>query len=255
MASSSRGSIGLLNGKVAVITGAGAGIGKETVKVFVREGAKVLAADYSGAEESLVAEFGSSVVPFHADVTNEDQVEEMFARAVEVFGRVDALVNVAGTPGGRRAGEVTLEEYEQLTAVNLRGVLLCNKHAVRTMVRTGGGSIVNISSVASLNANTRNSMVYGAAKAGVNSITKAVAVQHGPEGIRANVIAPGFTLSTKNLAVPSDVIRELSAKAALGRAGQPEEQAEVAAFLASDRASFISGVIIPVDGGWSARLA
>ena len=248
-------SIGLLEGKVAVITGAGTGIGKTTTQVFLREGAKVLAVDYSGAENDLPEEFGPAVVAFHADLRNEKDIEAMFARAIEVFGRVDAVVNVAGTPGGRRGPEVTVEEYELLTAVNLRALLLCNKHAVRTMVPTGGGSIVNISSVASLNADNQISVVYAAAKAGVNSITKSFAVHHGAEGIRANVVAPGFTLSTKNLAAPADVIRARSEKAPLGRAGQPEEQAEVIAFLASDRASFVSGAIIPVDGGWSARLA
>ena len=114
---------------------------------------------------------------------------------------------------------------------------------------------MNVSSSASLNADNRISVAYSAAKAGVNSATKSFAIQYGPQNIRVNAIACGFTLSQKNLVAPPDVMRELTAKAALQRAGRPEEQAEVAAFLASDRASFISGVIIPVDGGWSARLA
>lgn len=248
-------SASLLEGKVAVITGAGAGIGKETAKVFMREGAKVLVADFTGAEKAVAAELGAAAVPFNCDVRQEDQVEAMFAHALEVFGKVDALANVAGNPGGRRGPEVTLEEYEQLTSVHLRGTLLCNKHAIRAMLRTGGGAIVNISSAASLNADERISAVYSAAKAGVNSITKSFAIQFGAQNIRVNAIAVGFTLSTKNLAAPSDLIRQMSERAALRRAGQPEEQAEVAAFLVSDRASFVSGAIIPVDGGWSARLA
>lgn len=254
MTNSSHASIGLLEGKVAVITGAGGGFGRAATQVFVREGARVLAVDISGAQSDVAAEFGPAVVPFHADVSREQEVESMFARALEVFGRVDAVLNSAGTLAGRRP-EVTLEEYDQLTAVNLRGLLLCNKHAVRAMVRTGGGSIINISSVGSLNAEERASIVYSAAKAGVNSITKAFAVQYGAQGIRANALASGFTLTEKNSTAQSDVIRQMSAKAAMRRAGRPEEQAEVAAFLASDRASFVSGAIIPVDGGWSARLA
>jgi NAD(P)-dependent dehydrogenase (short-subunit alcohol dehydrogenase family) len=245
----------LLDGKVAVITGAGAGIGEVCATLFVSEGAKVLAADVSGRQAEVAAALGPSVSPFQVDVRREEDIEAMFARAVEVFGRVDVLVNVAGNPGGRRGPEVTAEEYEDLTSVHLRGTLLCNKHAVRAMSSGGGGAIVNFSSVASLNADEAISMVYSAAKAGINSITKSIAVQYGPQGIRANAIAPGFTLSTKNLAVPPEIVEERASRAALRRAGQPEEQAHVAAFLASDRASFVTGVVIPVDGGWSARLA
>jgi NAD(P)-dependent dehydrogenase (short-subunit alcohol dehydrogenase family) len=246
---------GLLEDKVAVITGAGAGIGEVCAGLFVREGARVLAADVSGRQTEVAAALGPSASSCQVDVRREDDIDAMFARAVDVFGRVDIVVNVAGNPGARRGPEVTLEEYEDLTSVHLRGTLLCNKHAVRTMTPSGGGAIVNFSSVASLNADERISMAYSAAKAGINSLTKSFAVQYGAQGIRANAIAPGFTLSTKNLTVPPEVAQELGNRAALGRPGRPEEQAQVAAFLASDRASFLTGVIIPVDGGWSARLA
>ncbi len=238
-----------------MITGAGSGIGQMCAAVFVNEGARVLAADISGGQVETAAALGSSVTPFQMDVRREEEIEAMFARALEAFGRVDILVNVAGNPGGRRSPEVTAEEYEDLTSVHLRGMLLCSKHAARVMPPTGGGAIVNFSSVASLNADMRNSISYSAAKAGINSITKYFAVQYGSMGIRANAIAPGFTLTKKNLAAPPAVIQELGTKAALGRAGQPQEQAYVAAFLASELASFVTGVVIPVDGGWSARLA
>ncbi|MFE2749338.1 SDR family NAD(P)-dependent oxidoreductase [Streptomyces scopuliridis] len=247
---------GLLKGKVAVITGVGAAetIGAVTAAIFVQEGARVLAADISGAQKETALSLGPAAAPFQVDITREEDVEAMFAHAVETFGRVDILVNVAGNPGGRRGPEVTVEEFESLTTVHLLGTLLTNKHAVRVMAPAGGGAIVNFSSAASFNIDERISMAYSAAKSGVNSLTKSVAVLHGAQGIRANAVAPGFTLSKKNHRVPPEAMKELGGKAALGRPGQPEEQAHVAAFLASDRASFVTGVVVPVDGGWSARL-
>jgi len=245
----------ILSGKVAVITGAGRGIGKACAKVFAREGAKVLAVDISGAEQNTTKEVGPAAVPFHADVSKEDEVEAIFAKALERFGRVDAVLNVAGTVLGRQPGEVTLAEYEQMMAVNFLGVLLCCKHAVRAMLRNGGGSIVNFTSVGGLNAEQKAPVTYAAAKAAVHSVTKAFAVDHGANGIRVNAIAPGFAYTEIMQGMSADTLRHMSAKAALGRPGRPEEQAEVAAFLASDRASFVTGAIIPVDGGWSARLA
>jgi NAD(P)-dependent dehydrogenase (short-subunit alcohol dehydrogenase family) len=245
--------MGLLDGKVAVITGAGRGIGKACAQVFAREGAKVLVADFSGAEADTADEIGTGAAkPFHADISRDDEVAAMVDAAVEAYGRLDAMLNVAGTLGHRSPDYVSLEEYDAMTSVNLRGVLVCTQHAVRAMLESGGGSIVNFSSVAALNVEERSPLMYMAAKAGVHAITKAVAVEYGPQGIRANVIAPGFTLTERNQDVAAR--DELSAKSALGRGGAPRELAEVAAFLASDRASFVTGAVIPVDGGWSARL-
>lgn len=246
--------MGLLDGKVAVITGAGRGIGKATAEVFVREGAKVLAVDVSGAEQDTASELGAAVVPCHTDVSKDDEVAAMIAAAVEAFGRVDALINVAGTPASRSPEFLSMDEYETQTAVNLQGVLLCMKHAIPAMLSNGGGAIVNVSTVGSLNVQDRAPAMYMAAKAAMNNLTKSVAVEYGPKGIRANVIAPGFTLTEVNRNIPAEVVTHLSNKAALARAGEAREQAEVAAFLASDRSSFVSGTVIPVDGGWSARL-
>jgi NAD(P)-dependent dehydrogenase (short-subunit alcohol dehydrogenase family) len=223
-------------------------------QVFVREGAKVLAVDISGAQNAVAAEIGADVVPFHADVGREDEIEAMFARALDVFGRVDALLNVAGTLLNLQP-EVTVEEYDNMTAVNLRGVLLCCKHGVKAMVAGGGGSIVNVTSVGALNAEEIASIPYSAAKAGVHSITKSYAIQYGPQGIRVNALASGFAKTERMRGVSPEVRDYMNGKAALGRAAEPREHAEVAAFLASDRASFITGAVIPVDGGWSARLA
>jgi NAD(P)-dependent dehydrogenase (short-subunit alcohol dehydrogenase family) len=243
----------LLASKCAIITGAGTGIGRAIARVFHREGACVLAADFSGAQNTLPAELGEDVIPFHADVTVERDVEAMFERALEAFGRVDVLVNNAGTVFSRQP-ELSTDYYADFTQTNLLGVMLCCKYGVRTMAANGGGSIVNVSSVSSLNTEGRTALAYAAAKAGVNSLTKTLAVRHGAQGIRVNAIAPGFTHSDTNLRMPPEMLAEMDGKSALGRGADPEEQAQVAAFLASDRASYISGAIIPVDGAWSARM-
>lgn len=244
---------GMLAGKVAVITGAGRGIGKACVEVFVREGARVLAVDYSGDQAQTAAEFGPAVTAYHADVSLEDEIKAMFAFALDRFGRIDAVLNVAANQKGRDV-EVSTTEYDEMTATNFRGALLCSEHGVRSMLRHGG-ALINFSSVGGLNAEDRAPIVYAASKAAMHSFTKAYAVQYGEQGIRANVIAPGFTLTEMTSRTAPDIMAYMCAKPAMRRAGTSREQAEVACFLASDRASYVTGVIIPVDGGWSARMA
>jgi NAD(P)-dependent dehydrogenase (short-subunit alcohol dehydrogenase family) len=247
--------MGELDGKVAVITGAGSGMARASCKVFVREGAKVLAADISGRQEETAAELGAAVVPFRCDVTDEASVEAMFAAALEAFGRVDAVLNVAGIGGAQALADITMEEYDRIMAVDLRGVLLGTKHGVKTMLPTGGGSIVNWSSIGGLNASPMPTSVYSAAKAGVISFTKAAAIEYGAQGIRANAICPGF-IETEMTGGPGTAAKfpALIQGSALKRAGAPEEVAEVASFLASDRSSYVTGAVIPVDAGTTAAL-
>lgn len=245
--------MGELDGKVAVITGAGSGMGRASSAKFVREGANVLAADVSGRQEETAKELGKAVVPFHVDVTIEADVEAMFAAALEAFGRVDAVLNVAGIGAAQPLADVTLDEYERLMAVDLRGVMLGTKHGITAMLPTGGGVILNWSSIGGMNGSRMPTSVYSAAKAGVIAFTKAAAVEYGGQGIRANAICPGF-IETEMTGGKGTAERfpALVGGSALKRAGQPEEVAELASFLASDRASYISGAVIPIDGGTTA---
>jgi NAD(P)-dependent dehydrogenase (short-subunit alcohol dehydrogenase family) len=242
--------MGELEGKVAVITGAGSGMARATAEVFVREGARVLAADVSGRQEQTADELGEACVPFAVDVTDEAQVEAMFAAAVDAFGKVDAVLNVAGIAAGGPLADITLDDYDRILAVDLKGVMLGTKHGVRTMLPTGGGVILNWSSIGGMNGSRLPTSVYSAAKAGVISFTKAAAIEYGDRGIRANAICPGF-IETEMSGGRGAAARfpALVQGSCLKRGGQPEEVGELASFLASDRAAYITGAVIPIDGG------
>jgi NAD(P)-dependent dehydrogenase (short-subunit alcohol dehydrogenase family) len=242
--------MGELDGKVAVITGAGSGMARATAAVFVREGARVLAADVSGRQHETAEALGDACVPFTVDVTNEDDVEAMFAAAVDAFGKVDAVLNVAGIAAGGALAEIALEEYDRILGVDLKGVMLGTKHGIRTMVETGGGVILNWSSIGGMNGSRMPTSVYSAAKAGVISFTKAAAIEYGAQGIRANAICPGF-IETEMSGGKGAAARfpALVQGSCLKRGGQPEEVGELASFLASDRAAYITGAVIPIDGG------
>lgn len=246
--------MGLLDGKTAVITGAGSGMGKASVKAFVREGARVVAADISGAEQDTAAEVGSGVLPVHCDVTKEADIEAMVHAAVDEFGQLDAMLNVAGLPIPERVADITEEAYYRVMDVNLKSVLFGMKHGIRAMLQSGGGAIVNWSAVGGLNAARDYVAAYISAKQAIIGATRVAAIEYATQNIRVNAICPGSIL-TEGMGATLEDTPDAAERAAMKRVGRPHEVAEVAVFLVSDRASFVTGVALPVDGGWAARLA
>lgn len=244
-----------LEGKIAVITGAGSGMGRAAAEVFVREGAKVVVADISGQQDETAASLGDAAVAVPVDVANEASIEAMFGAAVDAFGQVDAVLNVAGIAGATPLADLTVEEFDRFLSVNLTGVMLGTKHGIRTMLSTGGGAIVNWSSTGGMNGSRIPTAAYSAAKAGVISLTKAAAIEYGTQGIRANTICPGFVETAMSGGKGAgERFPALVKGSALQRAGQPEEVAELASFLASDRATYLTGAVIAIDGGSTCML-
>ena len=217
---------------------------------------RVVAADISGAEKDTAAQVGEGVLPVHCDVTQEADVAAMFEAAIAELGRVDAVLNVAGIGLAAPIHKFPMEDYDTVMDVDVRGVFHVLKHGIPRLVDAGGGAIVNWSSVGGLNASELGmpTSVYNAAKAAVVMLTKSASSEYGGKGVRVNCVCPGFIETEIMGASGGKNFPQMYEKASLGRAGKPNEVAEVAAFLCSDRASFVSGAIIPVDGGWSARL-
>ncbi len=245
--------MGLLDGKAAVITGAGSGMARATVEVFVREGAQVVAADISGAEKDTADAVGAGVIPVHCDVTNEADVEALMRAAVDAFGRVDVVCNVAGIADAMMLADVTTEHYEKLMDVDLRGVLYGTKHAIRTMLESGnGGAIVNWSSLGGMNGSIFTS-IYSAAKAGVISLTKAAAIEYGEQGHPRQLPVPGLHLHRDE--------RGRREHPGHAREGGAEPRRSTRRSRRGRRVPRVGPRIVrlrrvvPIDGGWSAKLA
>jgi NAD(P)-dependent dehydrogenase (short-subunit alcohol dehydrogenase family) len=243
-----------LANKTVIITGAGSGMGKAMAERFAAEGASVLCADISGAQDKVAERIGGGAIGLHVDVSQEADIEKMIATAEDRFGRIDILVNNAGFGGGMAPlHEQTTENWDRVHGVNLRGVYFGLKYGVISMMRTGGGSIVNVSSASGL-VGWKGHSIYGAAKAGVNQLTKAAALDYAAHNIRVNAILPGtiwtglVPQSKDHPEPPADAFRLPGIP--MDRWGLASEIANAALFLVSDEASYVTGVLLPVDGGY-----
>jgi meso-butanediol dehydrogenase/(S,S)-butanediol dehydrogenase/diacetyl reductase len=235
--------MGRLDRKVALVTGAASGIGAHCALRFAQEGARV-----AGEAAAPAARFFDGV-----DVRNEERVASAVRTALERFGRIDVLVNAAGVEGVGPAHELTQESWDRTVDINLKGSFLVAKHVLPSMLARKSGSVINVASVEGLEG-MAGSMSYNASKGGVVLMTKSMALDYGPAGIRVNCLCPGLILTplTEIVQQAKPVLDQMVSWHALGRAGRPEEVAAAALFLASDDASFVTGHALVVDGGWTA---
>lgn len=242
---------GRLEGKVAIVTGAGSGMGAAMVRRFCAEGARTIAVDVSGAQDDTARDAGANCVPVHADVSVAVEVESFVRLAVDRFGKLDIICNNAGIQGplGLTA-DYAEEDWDRVIAVNLKGVFLGMKYAIPEMLKIGGGSIVNTSSMAALVA-FPTLPAYSASKGGVSCLTRLTAAEYASQNVRVNAILPGAIDTGMTRGMPKEYLQGAIDATLMGRIGRPEEIANLALFLASDEASFITGTETQVDGGYT----
>ena len=250
---------GMFEGKVALVSGAGGGIGRATALAFAREGARVVASDLAGAggEETtrLIAETGGAAVHVACDVTRAEEVNALVAAAVDAFGRLDCAHNNAGVEGAYgRTADCEEENFDRTCAVNLKGVHLCLRAEIAHMLGTQGGAIVNTASIAGIEG-AKNLPAYVASKHGVMGLTRTAALEYATRGIRVNAVCPGPIRTRMLEAITEGNPRmepAMIGAVPMRRLGKPEEVAEAVVWLCSDRAAYVTGHGLVVDGGFTA---
>lgn len=245
-----------LEGKTAIVTGAASGIGRATAELLASQGARVALVDLDADAVTTAAE-SIGALAITADVSKAADCERAVATAVEALGGVDILVNNAGIIRRSTVVDITEDDWDLVMAVNVKSVMLMSRHAIPHMLKAGSGSIVNTGSGWGVKGGGR-AVSYCASKGAVVNLTRAMAIDHGPDNIRVNCVCPGDTATgmlaeeARQLGERAEAFYEDAADRPLGRIGQPRDIAQTVAFLASDAAAFISGAIIPVDGGGTA---
>jgi NAD(P)-dependent dehydrogenase (short-subunit alcohol dehydrogenase family) len=252
---------GLLDGKAALVTGGGGGIGRATALAFAREGARVAVADYAAdtAAETvaMINAAGGQAITLTGDVTRDRDVKTMLDDTLVAFGGLDCAFNNAGIApyqveaGGKKTAEWSESSFDRMIAVNLKGVWLCMRMEIRQMLTQGGGTIVNTASIAGL-IGLATSSAYVAAKHGVIGLTKTAALEYAEAGIRVNAVCPGFIETRMTEETMRRRGETILAQIPLKRMGGPAEIAEMVVWLSSDRASYVTGAAYNVDGGWMA---
>lgn len=241
-----------LKDKVAIVTGAGRGIGEATAKKFALEGAKVVIADINETDISKVVEEikseGKEAIGLVVDVTSREKVDEMIEKTVEAFGKLDIIVNNAGITADNTLLKMTETQWDKVIDVNLKGVYNCGQAAAKLMASQGSGVILNATSVVGLYGNYGQTN-YAATKWGVIGMTKTWAKELGKKGVRVNAVAPGFILTPMTEKMPEKVLNMMADKAPIKRLGLPQDIANAYTYLASDEASFVTGSVLEVTGG------
>ena len=243
--------------KVSIVTGAASGIGKACALAYAREGAMVIVSDIQEKEGrevvSQIMDQGGKAEFIFCDISKPEQCQHLAAETVAVFGRLDYACNNAGIGGEQNpTADYTLESWARVIAINLSGVFYCMKYQIPQMLKSGGGSIVNISSILG-SVGFANSPAYVAAKHGVNGLTKTAAQEYSAAGIRINAIGPAFIKTPLLKDLPKDMLDMLTTLHPIGRLGESEEVAEMVLWLSSDKSSFVTGAYFPVDGGYLSR--
>ncbi len=249
----------LFNGKVAVVTGGASGIGRATALLYAQNGAKVVVSDVdeAGGKEAARAagQDGGEATFVRCDVANPEECQRLVGAAVEKYGRLDIAFNNAGIGGeSNPVGEYSIEGWQKVISINLSGVFYCMRFEIPAMLKTGGGAIVNMSSILG-QVGFANAPAYVAAKHGVIGLTQSAAVEYAQQGLRINAVGPGF-ISTPMIAgfeQNPELNNMLISLHPIGRLGRPEEVAELVIWLSSEKASFVTGAYYPVEGGYLAR--
>lgn len=238
--------------KVAVITGGASGIGLATAKKLLSEGANVVLVDWNEDVSRIAESLNERALGIRCDVSSDTDVKKCVNDIIKKYGHIDCLVANAGIGGGpNKAHEVSIDEWNKVIAVNQTGIFLMNKYVIANMLENGGGAIVNTSSMYGL-VGTTMSFAYSASKGAINQMTRSLALTYARDNIRVNAIAPGYVDTPILAEVPKDMKDAMANQLPIGRLGKDTEIANLICYLLSDEASFITGAIVPIDGGFTA---